>query len=116
VAANELTSTGAAGERTAFEIAAIQFVLRNLGVGRWSGVLRVSCLCRNARSQLLPDQETVTSKKIKKRVSKSQKVFYILNGSMLEFEARRSPYLESSSIITCGGPRSILAAAALRLR
>ena len=42
--------------------------------------------------------------------------FYILNGSMLEFEARRSPYLESSFIITCGGPRSILAAAALRLR
>jgi hypothetical protein len=70
----------------------------------------------NARSQLLPDQETVTSKKIKKKGFKITEGFYILNGSVLEFEARRSPYLESSSIITCGGPRSILAAAALRLQ
>jgi len=55
-------------------------------------------------------------------LQKNQKKFQnhrrlsIINGSVLEFEARRSPYLESSSIITCGGPRSILAAAALRLR
>jgi len=52
---------------------------------------------------------------------KSKKIFKITEGflsygSMLEFEARRSPYLESSSIITCGGPRYILAEAALRLR
>jgi hypothetical protein len=54
-------------------------------------------------------------KKSKKRFQNHRRLS-ILNGSMLEFEVRRSPYLESSSIITCGGPRSILAAAALRLR
>jgi hypothetical protein len=54
-------------------------------------------------------------KKIKKKFQNHRRLS-ILNRSMLEFEARRSPYLESSSIITCGGPRSILAAAALRLR
>jgi hypothetical protein len=54
-------------------------------------------------------------KKIKKKFQNHRRLS-IINGSVLEFEARRSPYLESSSIITCGGPRYILAEAALRLR
>jgi len=87
--------------------------------GIWALVVEAECWASrvyggNARSQLLPDQETVTSKKSKRGFKITEG--FLSYGSMLEFEARRSPYLESSSIITCGGPRSILAAAALRLR
>jgi len=66
----------------------------------------------------VPNYYLIKKLSLQKKSKKGFKITegFLSYGSMLEFEARRSPYLESSSIITCGGPRSILAAAALRLR
>ncbi|MGD0172780.1 MAG: hypothetical protein ABSB81_11775 [Halobacteriota archaeon] len=87
-----------------------------MGVGRWSGGWASRVYGGNTRSQRLRDQKTViSSSKSEKGFKITVKVLYAMNGSMMELKARRLPYLESS-LITRGGPRSVLAATALRLR
>jgi hypothetical protein len=88
----------------------------NLGVGRWTEAGHLVFMADNTRSQRLRDQKTViSSSKSEKGFKITVKVLYAMNGSMMELKARRLPYLESS-LITRGGPRSVLAATALRLR